>query len=152
MKRSIFLTIGCLMLISCAGSRPDNLGVTNGHLAPCPDSPNCVNSQAMDEKHAIDPFTYEGSREAAFNRLEDAVKSCKRMNIVEEKENYLRVECTSAIMRFVDDVEFYFPKNKNVIEVRSASRLGYSDLGVNRDRVEHLRKLFNAESGSTGAQ
>ena len=152
MKRFVFVMIGCVMFISCAGSRPDNLGVTNGRLAACPESPNCVNSQAIDKEHAIDPFTYEGSREAAFNRLEDALKSCKRMNLVEEKENYLRVECTSAIMRFVDDVEFYFPKNKNIIEVRSASRIGYSDLGVNRDRVEYIRGLFNAEAGSADAQ
>ena len=143
-----FVTIGCMMTIGCAGSRPDNLGISNGKLADCPSSPNCVNSQTGDEDHAVAPFTYEGSRQDAFNRLENAVTSLKRTQIVEERDDYLRVECKSAILRFVDDVEFYFPE-ENVIHVRSASRIGYSDLGVNRKRVEKLRKLFNASSGST---
>lgn len=145
MKRLFFVFIGCIMMTACSGSRPDNLGITNGILADCPSKPNCVNSQAADEDHAIAAFTYEGSREAAFDRLKKAISSCDRMTVVEEKDDYLHIECTSAIMRYVDDLEFYFPEEK-VIQVRSASRLGYSDLGVNRDRVEHLRTLFNAEA------
>lgn len=145
MKRLFFVFIGCIMMTACSGSRPDNLGITNGLLADCPSKPNCVNSQAADEDHAIAAFTYEGSREAAFDHLKKAISSCDRMTIVEEKDDYLHVECTSAIMRYVDDVEFYFPEEK-VIQVRSASRLGYSDLGVNRDRVEHLRTLFDEEA------
>ncbi len=151
MKRLFFAVIGCMMIISCAGSRPDNLGVTNGRLADCPSSPNCVNSQAGDEDHAVAAFTYEGSRQAAFDQLKKAVSSCDRMTIVEEKDDYLYVECTSAIMRYVDDMEFYFPE-ENVIHVRSASRLGYSDLGVNRERVEYLRELFNTIEESTDAK
>jgi uncharacterized protein (DUF1499 family) len=145
MKRLFFVIIGCMMMTACSGTRPDNLGVSNGMLAECPSSPNCVNSQAADEDHAIAAFTYKGSREAAFERLKKSVSSCDRMTIVEEKDDYLHVECTSAIMRYVDDVEFYFPDEK-VIQVRSASRLGYSDMGVNRDRVEQLRRLFNADT------
>ena len=134
--------IGCMMTISCAGTRPDDLGVSAGNLADCPGSPNCVNSQAPDEKHGVAPFTYEGSREDAFSRLKKAVSTLKRTEIVEERADYLRMEVTSALFRFVDDVEFYFPEEK-VIHVRSASRIGYSDLGVNRKRVEKIRKLFN---------
>ena len=136
--------IGCLMTLSCAGSRPDNLGIADGRLAKCPDSPNCVNSQTTDEKHSITPFTYDGSRQDAIQRLKQAVSDLKRTQIVEERDDYLRIECTSALFRFVDDVEFYFPE-ENVIHVRSASRLGYSDLGVNRKRVETLRELFNRQ-------
>ena len=136
--------IGCLMTLSCAGSRPDTLGIADGRLAKCPDSPNCVNSQTTDEKHSIPPFTYEGSRQEAFDRLKQAVSGLKRTQIVEERADYLRIECTSALFRFVDDVEFYFPE-ENVIHVRSASRLGYSDLGVNRKRVEKIRQLFNQQ-------
>ena len=144
MKRFFLVMIGCLMTLSCAGSRPDNLGIADGRLAKCPDSPNCVNSQTTDEKHSITPFTYDGSREEAFDRLKQAVSGLKRTQIVEERDDYLRIECTSALFRFVDDVEFYFPE-ENVIHVRSASRLGYSDLGVNRKRVETLRELFNRQ-------
>jgi uncharacterized protein (DUF1499 family) len=145
MKRLFFVMIGCMVMTACSGTRPDNLGVTNGMLADCPSSPNCVNSQATDEEHAVPAFTYECSRQEAFDRLKTAVLSCDRMTVVEEKNDYLRIECTSAIMGYVDDEEFYFPEEK-VIEVRSASRIGYSDLGVNRDRVEYIRGLFNAES------
>ncbi len=148
MKRLFFMMIGCMMIISCAGTRPDNLGVTNGRLTDCPSSPNCVCSQATDKDHAIAPIIYNGSRQDAINRLKTDVSICSKMTIVEEKEDYLRIECTSAIMGYVDDVEFYFPE-KNVIEVRSASRLGYSDLGVNRKRVEHIRELFNKDLSPT---
>jgi uncharacterized protein (DUF1499 family) len=133
-----------MMTLSCAGSRPDNLGISDGRLSDCPASPNCVNSQAGDDKHKVAPFTYDGSREDAFSRLKKAVSALKRTQIVEERADYLRIECTSALFRFVDDVEFYFPE-ENVIHVRSASRLGYSDLGVNRKRVEKLRELFERQ-------
>ena len=144
MKRFFLVMIGCLMTLSCAGSRPDNLWIADGRLAKCPDSPNCVNSQATDEKHSIAPFTYDGSRQDAIQRLKQAISNLKRTQIVEEREDYLRIECTSALFRFVDDVEFYFPE-ENVIHVRSASRLGYSDLGVNRKRVETLREIFKRQ-------
>ncbi len=137
--------IGCMMIMSCSGSRPDNLGISGDRLADCPKSPNCVSSQATGEKHAIPPFTYEGSKENAFSRLKNAVTALNRTQIVEERANYLRVECTSAILRFKDDLEFYFPE-ENIIHVRSASRLGYSDLGVNRKRVEKLRQMFHQQS------
>ena len=136
--------IGCMLMISCAGHRPVNLGVHSGRLTDCPSKPNCVSSQAADEDHAVASFQYEGGRKAAFDILKKVVASFERTTIVEENDQYLRIECKSAIMGFVDDVEFYFPEEK-IIHVRSASRLGYSDLGVNRKRVEQLRNLFDAE-------
>jgi uncharacterized protein (DUF1499 family) len=144
MKRFGASLIGCMMMVSCAGQRPVNLGVQNSRLTDCPSKPNCVNSQATDDDHAIAPFQYKGNKIAAFKRLKKVVESFERTTIIEEKENYLHVECRSAIMGFVDDVEFYFPE-ENVIHVRSASRLGYSDFGVNRKRMEKLRKLFDTE-------
>jgi uncharacterized protein (DUF1499 family) len=113
-------------------------------LTDCPSKPNCVSSQAADEDHAVAPLRYQGEKVAAFKRLKKIVESSERSTIVAESENYLHIECKSAIMGFVDDVEFYSPKEK-VIHVRSASRLGYFDLGVNRKRVEQIRKLFAAE-------
>jgi len=144
MRRLGVSVIGCMMFFSCAGQRPANIGIHNDRLADCPSKPNCVSSQAAEEDHAVAPLRYQGEKKAAFKRLKKIVDSLERSTIVAESDNYLHIEFKSAIMGFVDDVEFYFPKEK-VIHVRSASRLGYSDLGVNRKRVEQIRKLFAAE-------
>ena len=114
-------------------------------LKACPESPNCVSSKASDPRHEIAPLVYSGTRDDAMNRLKKVLSGMKRIKIVEEKDNYLRVEATSFVFRFVDDVEFLFDEKGNVIDVRSASRVGYSDLGVNRKRVEEIRARFNAE-------
>jgi uncharacterized protein (DUF1499 family) len=114
-----------------------------GPLAACPKSPNCVSSQAGDPEHAIAPLTYTGSRADAVVRLKKALSGMKRTTIVAEKEDYLHAEAKSLIFRFVDDVEFYFPVDQNIIHVRSASRVGQSDMGVNRKRVEEIRWRFD---------
>lgn len=128
-----------------AGSRPTNLGVKEGKLAPCPGSPNCVVSQgAQDKEHAIDPITYSGSQADALTRLKTIVAAQPRTAVIKERDDYLYVEFSSRLMGFVDDVEFYFDPAAPVIQVRSASRLGESDLGVNRKRVETIRAAFAA--------
>lgn len=129
-------------ITGCAGNRLDSSRGPDGRLADCPDSPNCVSSKATDEKHAIQPFTYEGDKAKAYEALLTILASQKRTVIVEQTDDYLHLECKSMLFRFVDDVEFYFPKDEYVIHVRSASRTGYSDLGVNRKRMEQLRKQF----------
>jgi len=118
--------------------RPDNLGVREGRLAPCKRSPNCVSSQAdpSDLEHYIAPI--RGSIAAA----RDAVKSIPRTTVVEEKANYLYAEFRTRLLRYVDDVELYF--DGQVLQVRSCSRLGRRDFGVNRKRVEDLRALIEA--------
>jgi len=139
------IAVGLVTLIlttGCAGSVPD-LGVNNGKLAPCPKTPNCVNSQAVGEKQYIQPLRYAGKREDARARLLQILGSQRRAKILTAQENYIRAEFTSALFRFVDDVEFYFPKEpsgETVIHIRSASRIGYSDLGANRKRIERIRK------------
>ena len=144
MKLLVISVIGCMMFFSCAGQRPADLGIHNGRLADCPTKPNCVSSQAIDESHTIAPFVYQKEKEVAFKRLKKVIESFKRITIVAERDNYLHVEFKSAIMGFIDNVEFYFPEEK-LIHVRSASQLGYSDLGVNRRRVELIRERFVAE-------
>lgn len=144
MKLLGIIVIGCMMFYSCAGQRPANFGVHNGRLADCPTKPNCVSSQAIDESHTIAPFVYQKEKEAALKGLKKVIESFKRVTIVAERDNYLHVEFKTAIMGFIDNVEFYFPEEK-LIHVRSASQLGYSDLGVNRKRVEKLRDRFVAE-------
>ena len=118
--------------------RPDNLGVRDGRLAPCKRSPNCVSSQAApsDREHYIAPI--HGSMAAA----RAAVNAMPRTKIVEERGNYLYAEFRTKLLRYVDDVEFFF--DGQVIQVRSCSRLGRRDFGVNRKRVEALRALIES--------
>jgi len=118
-----------------AGKRPTNLGVKAGKLTPCPNTPNCVSSQSSDQEHAIEPLPY-----AQIADLKRVVKNMERTTIIEETENYLYAEFKSKLMGFVDDVEFHKDDINQVIHVRSASRLGKSDLGVNRKRVEEIRQ------------
>jgi uncharacterized protein (DUF1499 family) len=121
-----------------AGTPPE-LGIQNGQLSPCPPSPNCVVSQGADPDHAIEPMAYTGSRDSAQELLTKFLGVVPRTEIVTQEENYIRVKSTSRILGFVDDTEFYFPEDEPVIHVRSAARLGESDLGVNRRRLEQIR-------------
>ncbi len=122
-----------------AGKRPQNLGVRDGKLAPCPNTPNCVCSQSLEAEHRIEPLTYSSTPTEAMADLKTAIQAMKKTQIITENKNYLYVEFTSAIMGFVDDVEFYLDEDAKLIHVRSASRLGKSDLGVNRKRIETIR-------------
>ncbi|MBI3527782.1 MAG: DUF1499 domain-containing protein [Betaproteobacteria bacterium] len=128
-----------------SGKRPTDLGVKNGNLKAPPSSPNAVSSQATGGYHQIAALACKGSQEQAMKALKAIIESTPNMRIVEMKPDYLYAEYTSALIGFVDDVEFYFPPNGNIIHVRSASRLGYSDFGVNRERIEAIRaKLAQA--------
>ena len=125
----------------CTGNRPGDLGVREGKLKPCPDSPNCVSSQASkDDSHFIEPITYISPRSDEQNRLKTVISSLPRTQLIKEENGYLYYEFTSLIMRYVDDVEFYLDDTTKLIHIRSASRLGKSDLGVNRKRIETIRK------------
>lgn len=121
-----------------AGKRPTNLGVRDGRLASCPAKPNCVCSQDRDAGHAIAPLEARGGAAAALARLKAIVEALPRTAIVESRADYLRCEFASRLLGFVDDVEFL--AGDGVVHVRSASRLGHSDLGVNRKRIEDLRR------------
>lgn len=126
-----------LGLTACSSTPPTGLGAHDGRLAPCPDTPNCVSSQATDAPHAIAPLPLVGNAEASRSRLLEILASEPRVRVVEQQERYIRAEFTSRLLRFVDDVEFLIGERH--IDVRSASRLGHSDLGVNRQRIERLR-------------
>ena len=122
-----------------AGTPPTNLGIQEDHLAPCPSSPNCVVSQGGDVDHQITPIPYEGDRQQAYEALVNVLSVVPRTEIVTQTDYYLRAESHSRLFGFVDDVEFYLPETKSVIHMRSASRLGESDLGVNRRRLGQIR-------------
>ncbi|MDA8431325.1 MAG: DUF1499 domain-containing protein [Geobacteraceae bacterium] len=128
------------ILTACAGERPTNLGARDGILAACPASPNCVSSQAVDEGHRIAPLVFRGDPDAAFARLKQLLSRRADTTIREEAPGYLRVELHTTL--FVDDGEFLLDRTHSVIQLRSASRLGYSDLGKNRSRIEQIRKEF----------
>lgn len=115
------------------------IGLDNGHLAPCPSSPNCVVSQDGDEEHAVEPIAYQGDRQAAKETLLKVLSVVPRTEVIEDTGSYIHAESTSRLFKFVDDAEFYFPEDEKVIQVRSASRVGESDLGVNRRRIEQIR-------------
>jgi uncharacterized protein (DUF1499 family) len=129
-----------------AGNTPTNIGINNGKLTACPATPNCVNSQtsASDPEHSIKPIEISGDTAARMADLKLAIKSMPRSTIIKETNNYLYVEFTSKLMGFVDDVEFYFDSDGKSIQVRSASRLGESDLGVNRQRIEAIRSQVSS--------
>lgn len=114
-------------------------GINNGQLAPCPNSPNCVVSQGADEDHGIAPLTYQSDRATAKENLLKVLSVVPRTTVIDQTDDYIRSESKSRIFKFVDDVEFYFPQDEQVIHVRSASRVGESDLGVNRRRIEQIR-------------
>jgi uncharacterized protein (DUF1499 family) len=121
-------------MFNFSGKRPNNLGVKDGKLAACPGTPNCVNSQSDNPQSKIEPLPA-----VPISELKKIIDSMERTTIIEETNNYLYAEFKSKLMGFVDDVEFYLDEGANVIHVRSASRLGQSDLGVNRQRVEAIR-------------
>ncbi|NJK41462.1 MAG: DUF1499 domain-containing protein, partial [Acaryochloridaceae cyanobacterium SU_2_1] len=118
---------------------PEDLGVKNGQLAPCPPSPNCVVSQTADPDHQIEALTYQGDRETARQALLKILTIVPRTEVLEQTDDYIRFTSSNALLGFVDDGEFYFPPDSQTIHMRSAARLGESDLGVNRRRLEQIR-------------
>ena len=125
-----------------AGTKPNNLGVKEGSLAACPASPNCVVSQNGDEEHTVAPIAYTSDRATARQNLIDILGVVPRTEIVERSDSYILAKSESRLMGFVDDTEFYLPEGENIIHARAAARLGESDLGVNRRRIEQVRLAF----------
>ena len=131
-----------MTLFSCAGSQPADIGVDEGRLAPCPSSPNCVSSDAQPGLHQTKPLRFDGDSATAWKFAEAAVGQLPRTRVIRLEPDYLHAECRSALMGFVDDLELYLRADEGTIAVRSASRLGWSDMGVNRRRVDAVRRAF----------
>ncbi len=130
------------LLTACSTNQTLEANATNDRLSPCPKSPNCVSSLSEDESHYVAPLAYETTLEEAREKLISVINSMKRSEMVTAEVNYIHATFKSALFGFVDDVEFLFDDQRKVIDVRSASRTGYSDLGVNRKRVEEIRQKF----------
>lgn len=139
-----------LLLAACGGDPVSEPAVV-GELAPCPAAPHCVSSIDADADHHVDPLIFHGSVAQARLHLIKALKSLPRTEIVTSQGNYVRAESRSAVMRFVDDVEAVIEPAAvgagGIIELRSSSRMGYSDFGANRSRMESLRRAFAGVEG-----
>lgn len=136
--------VSALLVIAagCSGARLERLPTMSVDLPPCPSSPNCVSSQAADAAHHVDPIPYSGGHLEAMRRLRSVIEAMPRARVTAADDLALHAEFTSRIFRFVDDVDCVIDPQAHVIAIRSASRLGYSDLGVNRKRVEAIRSAF----------
>jgi uncharacterized protein (DUF1499 family) len=139
-------SLGSLMRIfivsSVSGAGVESLGITEGKLAPCPDSPNCVSTQSKSKRHAMEPLPYLQAREATEERILGILKGMKRTEIVEMTESYVHAKCRTALWGFVDDVEFFLDDTARVVHFRSASRLGYYDFGMNRRRMKEISEKY----------
>lgn len=132
-------------LLNLAGQPPTVRGVHDGHLAACPDRPNCVCSDAADSIHSINPLKFTLPSDQVWAAVRAAALSLPRTKVLDETEDYLHVECLSALLGFVDDLELHLRPQNGLVAVRSASRLGYRDFGVNRKRVERLRTILSEQ-------
>ena len=150
MKRRSWLVLGPIFLVFVLwrwmprGEAPD-LGVHEGRLAPCPASPNAVSSQTESPEHRIDPLPAHGNPTEALKRCRAACLAEPGTRLVSETNDYLRLEVVTRWWRFIDDLECLYDPVSNVIHVRSASRIGHSDLGTNRRRIERIRGRLNGE-------
>lgn len=141
-----------LAVASATARRPANLGVEEGRLRDCPASPNCVCSQASDAGHRLPPLPFSGSAAQALEQLQAIIQTFPRAKIVTAAGDYLHAEFTSRWFRFVDDVEFLVDAEQHVIHFRSASRAGYSDLGVNRARMQRIAQAFQERKAAPVAE
>ncbi|MEM7600262.1 MAG: DUF1499 domain-containing protein [Verrucomicrobiota bacterium] len=127
-------------------NKPDNVG--RGHLAGGPAKPNWVSSvtreHSRESTKLIEPLTFDGDPNLAWAAARAAVAELPKTTIVISERNYLHAECSSPLFGFVDDLELKLSPNQQRIEIRSASRVGHSDMGANRKRVEQLRMMFQA--------
>lgn len=133
---ALFLTLSLSLIFPVVA---EATGLQNGQLAPCPASPNCAVSQNADAQHAIEPIPYHVDRDTVYETVLKVLMVVPRTEVLEKTDNYIHAISKSRIFKFIDDVEFYFPADESVIHIRSASRVGESDLGVNRRRLEQIR-------------
>ena len=131
----LFATLLSCTITPMAGQPKD------GPLRPCPNRPNCVNSDGNDRDQQIDPISFSGSSEKAWQQIQEIIKTLGG-EITEDQPPYLSATFTSAVFHFVDDVELRLVPERKLIHIRSGARLGYWDLGVNKKRVEKIRRLF----------
>lgn len=141
----IVAVLMCATLVGCAGMAERDTDVNDvTALAKCPATPNCVCSQEDAGGHRIEPLSIEGDPDTAWQRLQQTLADDASISIVAASDRYIRAEAKTRLLRFTDDVEFLLDREAGVIDMRSASRVGLSDLGKNRRRLEALRAALAA--------
>ncbi|WP_417561262.1 DUF1499 domain-containing protein [Marinomonas sp.] len=140
----VALFVGFFIYVNISNKLPEGLGVTDGELLSCPSSPNCVSTQASPEdvEHYAEPIIYTGNRMKTQLSIESFILSKGNAHLVSSTLGYVHFEVKSALIGYIDDVEFYLPEGDSVVHMRSASRVGYSDFGNNRERVRQIRSLL----------
>jgi uncharacterized protein (DUF1499 family) len=134
--------ITLLILSGCSGRPPENFGIGNGSLAPCPDSPNCVSTKSRNPKSAMTPLPFIGTKDQTRNRIIQIIGAMERSEIIKATDSYVYVQYKTRFLQFVDDVEFLFDDTAEVVHFRSASRVGYYDFGMNRRRMIEVSKAY----------
>ena len=139
------ILVRCMTAILCFSVAELTATEMSLTIKPCPNKPNCVSSIDESTSHYIEPFSFNGNFDSTKIKLLSAINALPRTKIIRENDNYLHVTFTSALFRFVDDVEFYFDEVRKVIHLRSASRAGYYDFGANRHRIETIRAKYSEQ-------
>lgn len=117
-------------------------GVVNGKLTACPATPNCFCSDYTQQRYSVAPLDYTGDAKTAWMHAQSAI-AMTGGEITHVSDHYLAATYTSRVFRFIDDVEMRLDSESQNIHIRSASRVGYSDFGANRQRVERIRNAFS---------
>jgi len=148
MKKKIAIIVLSIVILSVAfmfiknNMTPRNLGVKDGKLYEMPNSPNAVSSQTDDEEKKVEPLSFRGDFEESKAKIVEIISTYKGTEIIKNEKNYIHVVFKTDGMGFKDDVEFYFDETTERIHFRSASRVGYSDMGLNRKRYEEIKSEY----------
>jgi len=152
MKTTMYWVIGIVCVLAFLGigirfgpKGQPRVGLVDGRLSPCPSTPNCVSSETGPGPAFVAPFEFRGTAESAWHNVKRAVQEAGG-TIQKEQPGYLWASFTTRWLHFVDDVEFRLDRDHHVIHMRSASRIGRSDFGVNKKRVERLRLRLRSAS------
>ncbi len=116
------------------------LGVKNGKLTECPSSPNCVSTQTASESHKMQAIPFSKELDVVMTQIKAVVNAMGSATLVKEQRHYLHFEFKTSLLKFIDDVEFFIDEKSKLIHFRSASRVGYSDLGANRSRMSEIKQ------------
>ena len=134
-----------IMMIVKNQKTPENLGVTSGKLAPVPSSPNAVSSQTDIEEKRVDPLPFKSDLDSSKAAVLKALGEYGDIEVMSDSKNYIYAVHTTKTMRYRDDLEFYFDEGEQVVHFRSASRVGYSDRGLNRERYNKLAEIYSQQ-------
>ncbi|MGH4123952.1 MAG: DUF1499 domain-containing protein [Clostridium sp.] len=121
---------------------PKNLGVNKGKLAQMPNKPNAVSSETEEKDKKVEALVFKGNLKNSKDMIIKVIENYGNAKIIKKETNYIYAIFTTGIMKYHDDVEFYFDESKKLIQIRSASRIGYSDMGLNRERYNKLREFY----------